>query len=1019
MAQGMVYQDSEGRIISANPAAQRILGLTLDSMVGHASWESIREDGSPFPGEEHPAMVALRTGKNVTGVTMGVFHAPLNQHRWIQVDAFPSFLPGDNLPHEVFSTFTDITERKKDEAALRESQKKLEEKDAFLQHVLDNIPQHLFWKDRRGAFRGCNRAGATATGLTSPEEIVAKTDHDLYRNPQDGDYFFRLDLDAMEKGIPQFHNAVRKQQPDGKLAWLDITKIPFRDESGNVDGLLICYEDQTHFTQIEDKLRIFTQAIEQSSNAILITDLQGVIEYVNPCFCRTYGYAAGEVLGNQPNLLKSGNTPPEEYARMWESILAGQSWQGELQNRRKDGSLVWVSATLSPLLGPDGNITHFLSIEDDITERKLAATALKENEERFRAIANYTYNWENWIDPDGKLLWINPAVERMTGFTPEECYAMTDYPFPLIHPDDRDRLACHFSSAVTGQNGDDVETRFLRKDGSDFYGSVSWLPIYDEQGRYLGHRSSVRDITVKKQAREDLFNAKQLVQLVLDHIPLRVFWKDLDSVYLGANKAYLTDWGLASSAELKGKTDFELHPPELAKKFRKDDRKVILGNQPKINFEDKLVWDDGEIRWAQTYKVPLHNPLGKVIGVLGIYDDVTEKKRMQQRLAETLQQMQTILDNTQVGIAFLKDRKFIWINHRMEDMFGYKMSQLRKKFTEVLYPTPEDYRQVGQEAYAQLVQGKPFEIERLMRRKNGRIFWCHLRGMAVNPRDMSQGSIWALMDIDSRKSAEQKLLDLNATLAQQVSTEIAKGMEKERILVHQARHAAMGEMIGNIAHQWRQPLSVLGLILQNIQIDFEDRQLDGDALSHYVADAMNSIRQMSSTIDDFRDFFSPARYATAFNVCQAIQDALNLVNASLKNNNIAVELSGPQDIQMIGHPNELAQILLNLLGNAKDALLEKMPTHPAIKIDTTSDGRHATIVVRDNAGGVSPEIAEKIFDPYFTTKDKGTGIGLYMVKTIVEQRMGGTIVFRNGNHGAEFTIALPLEHAAENEAEGP
>jgi len=896
MTQGVIYLDKEGRITSANPAAERILGLALDQLTSRTAldprWKTLREDGSDLPASEHPAMLALHSGQAVSEVLIGVFHPILEQHRWILVSTTPNFHPGESHPFEVLTTFTDITELKRHEEALQQAQQELEAKDALLQHVVDNLPQHLFWKDRDGAFRGCNIAGAKAVGLESPDDIAGKTDYDLYPGHSDGDFFYKQDLSVMESGTPLYHTLAQKQESTGALKWLDVTKVPLHDAQGEIDGLLVSYEDVTNLNQIEESLRKFKQVVEQSPDAIIIAGLDGNIEYVNPAFCRIYGYSAQEVLGQTPRLLKSGHTPAEEYCALWQCIRAGQVWQGEFLNRKKDGGLVWQSATVSPIFDDNGSITHFLSIQEEIGARKLEEAA-------------------------------------------------------------------------------------------------------------------------RKKAEEDLFNAKQVVQLVLDHIPQNVFWKNLDSVYIGGNAAYLATCGVSSSDELKGKTDFDLYPPEHARKYRRDERNVMRRNRNRINYEEQMITHSGNLRWLQTSKIPLHDQTGNVVGVLGMFEDITERKAVQQELADTLQQLRTILDNAQVGIVFLRDNRLIWVNRRLVEMFGYKQKEMLGKSLDVFFPTIDDFRKVNAESDAVLPQGKPYETERLMRRKNGRTFWGHLRGMAVDTRSMAKGSIWTLMDIDSRKTAEQELLELNTTLAQRVYEEIANGMEKERLLIQQSRHAAMGEMIGNIAHQWRQPLSVLGLILQNIGIDHEDNELTGEALNAYITDAMRAIRQMSGTIDDFRNFFSPSRQKVDFNLRQAIDETLALLSASLKSHNIEVQVSGPENIEIHGHQNEFSQMLLNLIGNAKDALEARKPERPVIVIETAFDGKHATITVQDNAGGVPPEIAEKIFDPYFTTKEKGTGIGLYMTKTILEKHMHGTIAFRNGDQGAEFTIELPLDISAD------
>ena len=261
-----------------------------------------------------------------------------------------------------------------------------------------------------------------------------------------------------------------------------------------------------------------------------------------------------------------------------------------------------------------------------------------------------------------------------------------------------------------------------------------------------------------------------------------------------------------------------------------------------------------------------------------------------------------------------------------------------------------------------------------------------------------------------RQAAEDALRELNQTLELRVAEETRKNLEQERMLTHQARHAAMGEMIGNIAHQWRQPLSALGLVVQNLRYDFKEGRLTEGDLDDYVAKALLAIEQMTTTIDDFRDFFKPSRQAENFSVVKAIEDALDLINASLSNNGIDASVSGAREVELIGSPNEFMHVMLNLIGNAKDVMLERKTSAGRIEIDATATGSSVVVTVRDNAGGIAPENLDKIFDPYFTTKEGGTGIGLYMTRLIVEQYMHGTIEAENWREGALFRLTLPLAH---------
>lgn len=241
----------------------------------------------------------------------------------------------------------------------------------------------------------------------------------------------------------------------------------------------------------------------------------------------------------------------------------------------------------------------------------------------------------------------------------------------------------------------------------------------------------------------------------------------------------------------------------------------------------------------------------------------------------------------------------------------------------------------------------------------------------------------------------------------QLQKEIAMRQEQERMLIQQSKLAAMGEMIGNIAHQWRQPLTALGVLIQDAEDAYTFGELDGPYLKKMVEDSMRLIQRMSTTINDFRNFFMPGKQKEHFLVSRAVEDALSIIHASLRNHDITITTEIVQDSEIYAYRNEYAQVLLNILSNAKDALLTRQPPDKRITIliEQTPAGQ-SRVSVSDNGGGIDGDIFDKIFDPYFTTKFKadGIGIGLYMAKTIIERNMHGNIHAENIPDGAKFVI---------------
>ncbi len=255
-----------------------------------------------------------------------------------------------------------------------------------------------------------------------------------------------------------------------------------------------------------------------------------------------------------------------------------------------------------------------------------------------------------------------------------------------------------------------------------------------------------------------------------------------------------------------------------------------------------------------------------------------------------------------------------------------------------------------------------------------------------------------------------ELEDLNNNLDVRIKEEINNRKKQEQLLIQQSKLAEMGEMISMIAHQWRQPLSALSTLIQNIHLSHSLGKLDKHYLDKQMTLSNALTNKMSKTIDDFRNFFKPNKERHAFSIQAAIQQTIFLIDDSFKSNSIKIENRSSDDIIIHGFESELSQVLLNIITNSKDAFLETKIKNPSINIWTKSSKTNIQIFISDNAGGIEENIINKIFEPYFTTKESynGTGLGLYMSKMIIEQNMHGKLTVQNVPQGVEFSIYIPI-----------
>lgn len=271
------------------------------------------------------------------------------------------------------------------------------------------------------------------------------------------------------------------------------------------------------------------------------------------------------------------------------------------------------------------------------------------------------------------------------------------------------------------------------------------------------------------------------------------------------------------------------------------------------------------------------------------------------------------------------------------------------------------------------------------------------------------------LEISNKKlqRSEHSLQQLNKSLEDKVDEEIQKRLakeeetrEKERIIIRQDKLASMGEMIGNIAHQWRQPLTELGSILIRLDLSFEHGALTKESLAPMIEKSNHIIAHMSQTIDDFRNFFASEEKVTQFCLNDACQKSFDLMGASLRNHHIEFNFTQEKMFFIDGLQGEIIQAILNILANAKDILTYRAVSHPIIWFSIFEREGRCVIQIKDNGGGIKFEPVSKIFEPYITSKhaNTGTGIGLYMTKTIIEKNSKGTLLAYNDTNGAVFEV---------------
>ena len=635
---GVLYIGADGMVTDANPAACRILARTPDELRGESlhrpTLRFIRDDGSPLTNEERPAMIALRTARPASGVIEGLDLGAGRGIRWLSVSALPLVRPGSEQPDRVFVVFEDITERRRAETQVRK-----------LSQVVEQSPMSIVITDLAGAIEYVNPRFTAVSGY-SLAELRGQNPRALKSGLTPPAVF--ADLWRTIGAGKVWSGEVINKKKNGELITELVVITSVLDAQGRPSHYVAVKEDISERKRSEERLRKLSRVIEQAPLSVMITGLRGAIEYVNPAFCENTGYGPAEVLGRNPRILKSGETPVTVYSEMWAALARGEVWRGELSNRKKNGEIYVEKVVIAPVVDEQGRATHYVAIKEDISERKHTAETLQRTEELYRYIADNTSDaiWVFDFRKNG-LTYVSPASERLLGYPAVELLgqsmARTLTPAAAERADASVKRRVGLLRAGVAAARTSVEIMdYVHRDGRTVRGEVVTTLVLDPDGNPLQLLGVTRDVTDRERAADDLrqsrdrlSRAEQMAHLgnwIFELATKRISWSE--EVYR------IFEFDATAGEPTLPQFLARVHPQE--REWVEATFKAAVEQRIPYQITHRLVFPGDRIKYIEASGEASFGADGIALRAMGTVQDVTERKLVEIEMHEVVKQLRVL-----------------------------------------------------------------------------------------------------------------------------------------------------------------------------------------------------------------------------------------------------------------------------------------------------------------------------------------------------------------------------------------
>ena len=738
--------------------------------------------------------------------------------------------------------------------------------------------------------------------------------------------------------------------------------------------------------------------LNSTQDGIIGLDLAGDHTFANSAALKMLGYSEDELIGRNGHTLwhhtkKDGSHYLYEECSQHHALEKGISTRGEELFWRKDGSSFEVSVLQNPII-EDGKIKGAVLSFQDITELNRQKTlAHKEHQlsDLFMSVSGVIVLT---LNTQGAIVMINQQGAVLLGSDSESLIGKNWFD-NFLPKENLDEAKAEFQKILKQETTlvSHYKTTIIDTFGNKHLFAWTNSILKDKSGNITGIISSGTDISHEEELSKQLRLQEQLFKATFEEADVGIAHVSLDGRWVDANN-YLCSLLGYTEKELQALSVNDITHIDDLEKEKLMISQLMLNHRQNYHTEKRYIRKDGTIIWVNLSVVMLEDELHQPLYLLKIIRDISQLKLLMFQLEREKSQLKDIIEFTPLPLLIYdKDGHILLTNKAWEQNTGYTKESL-STMNAMLQTLFEDKES------AKLFFAQPFMQENVPETQFTTFNKTNQKRVGLFNTVLLKNSY------DSLESyAISSIIDI---------TELK---ESEEIMISQSRQAAMGDMLSMIAHQWRQPLSVIAMAANNLKAQMElEIQISEENLHQIISTIDEQTNYLSHTIDDFRNFFKPDKVKEKVHLSEIFKRLTTLIDKSLQNNSIQLLLPQEEDYELLIYSNGLVQVLLNLIGNAKDAIKEHHSVEGMIKISLEQTDSEIIMDVRDNGGGIDKSVIDSLAQPYITTKAKnGTGLGLYMSKIIVTKHLGGRLFWKSDADGSDFYIALP-KISPQNEA---